>query len=405
MIQGNKLLKILLPIGLLLMQSFIATAQQTVVDSSVLDRLNELEKKVASTKPGEDHVMIVGLATMGFATYKTTNTLNGTSTVTKGNSFPDADHFELSPMFLWRHGNKFLVEFEPSFSNNGLSVNWANVSWFAAPGLIIRAGYFVLPLGTYAKREAAGWINKLATDPMGVADMTPTDYGVEVSGGQPLGNMKFNYDFALTNGNQLQADGTITSGNIVDNNNNKTFTGRLGLLPFSNSSLEVGVSGMFGKVGDQGSEQLNTMAKVYAFDLNFVKLYKPILVNIKAQYNIQDIDKVYYTNPSDSSLYTFNNHTTAYFVQGSIRPTGAEGFIKNIELAGRYTSFNTPTNSSFGSDQHTITVGLNYWFSWRTVFKVTYESYKGNSTASKLLGFYSGTTTTNTLFIHFAIQL
>jgi hypothetical protein len=402
---GKNFLKKISVSSLFLAQILIARAQQITVDSSILDRLNELEKKVSNARPGEDHVMIVGLATVGFASFKTTNTLNGVSTVTKGNSFPDADNFELSPMFLWRHGDKFLVEFEPSFNNNGLSVNWADVSWFATPGLIVRAGYFVLPFGTYAKREAAGWINKLATDPMGVADMTPTDYGLEVEGGLPLGNMKMNYDFALTNGNQLLPDGTLTSGNIVDNNNNKTFTGRLGLLPFSNSSLEVGVSGMFGKVGDQGSDIQNTMSRSYAFDLNYVKLFNPILANVKAQYNIQDIDKVDYTNPADSSTYSFTNHTTAYFVQGSLRPVGVHGFLKDIELAARYTSFNTPENSSFGSDQHTFTIGLNYWFSWRTVFKITYETFTGNSTASKPLGYYTGQTTTNTLFIHFAIQL
>ncbi|HVM89610.1 MAG TPA: hypothetical protein VMT76_15585 [Puia sp.] len=401
----NIILKLTFLFSFVAFQQGYVLAQQTVVDSSLLDRVAELEKQVAAKKSGEDHLMVVGLATIGFASYKTTNTLNGVSTVTKGNSFPDADNFEFSPMLLWRHGKKFLAEFEPSFNNNGLSVNWADVSWYATPGLIVRAGYLVVPFGTYSKRLAAGWIDKLATDPMGVADMAPTDYGIELEGGIPLGSMKMNYDVALTNGNQLQPDGTIASGNIVDNNNNKTVTARVGLLPFSNSSLEVGVSGMFGKVGNQGDNLQNRMARLYAFDLNYVKTFSPVLINIKAQYNIQDIDDADYINPADSSSYTFKNHTTTGFAQLSIRPVGASGLIKNFELAGRYTSFNTPANSLFGSNQHTITVGLNYWLSWRTVFKVTYEAYKGNSTASEALGAFTGTTNTNTLYIHFAIQL
>ena len=129
------------------MSQFSLKAQQTVVDSSLLDRVTELEKQSSYITPREDHFMVVGVATMGFASYKSTNTLNGVSTVTKANSFPDADNFEFSPMLLWRHGDKFLLEFEPSFNNNGLSVNWADVSYFAAPNLIIRAGYFVLPFG------------------------------------------------------------------------------------------------------------------------------------------------------------------------------------------------------------------------------------------------------------------
>ncbi len=382
-----------------------AAAQQTTVDSALLDRVTELEKQSAYKKSGEDHFMVVGVATLGFAAYKSTNNLSGVSSVSKGNSFPDADNYEFSPMLLWRHGDKFLMEFEPSFNNNGLSVNWADISYFAAPNLIIRAGYFVLPFGTYAKREAAGWIDKLATDPMGIADMTPTDYGVEVEGGLPMGNMKMNYDVALTNGNQLNADGTLTSGNIVDNNNNKTVTARLGFLPFSNSSLEIGVSGMFGKVGNQASPIQNTKGNLYAFDLNYVKNFSPILLNIKSQYNIQDIGNVNYISPVDSSNYTFNNHTTSFFAQCSIRPVGLQGFIKNVEIAGRYTTFNTPANSTFGANQHSFTVGLDYWINWRTVFKITYDAYTGNSTGTEALNSFTGSTKTNTFYLQFSIQL
>jgi hypothetical protein len=381
-------------------------AQQTVVDSSLLDRVTELEKQVSNSKPGEEHFLLAGVATVGFASAKSTNSLNGSSPASRMNSFPDADNFEFSPMFIWRHGDEFLLEFEPSFNNNGLSVNWADISWFAAPNLIIRAGYFVLPFGTYAKREAAGWINKLAPDPIGIADMTPTDYGIEVEGGLPIGNMKMNYDVALTNGNQLNADGTLTSGNIVDNNNNKTVTARLGLLPFSNSSLEIGVSGMFGTVGDQGTAAQNTKGNMYAFDLNYVKTFSPILVNIKSQYNFQDIGKADYLNPADSSkTYTFTNQTTAFFAQCSLRPVGANNLLKNIELAGRYTVYNTPSNSTFGMNQHSTTIGLAYWLSWRTVFKLSYDIYTGNSTASQNLDAFTGTTKTDVLYVQFSIQL
>ncbi|RWZ88910.1 MAG: hypothetical protein EO766_07150 [Hydrotalea sp. AMD] len=376
------------------------------LDSTVLDRLNALEQQANYQKPGNDHFMVAGLTTFGFAASKSTNTLDGVSSISKTNSLADADHYEFMPMFLWRHGKKFLLEFEPSFSNNGLGVNLADVSYFAAPNVIISAGYLVLPFGTYAKRLAAGWINKLATDPMGIAGMTPTDYGVEVEGGLPLGSMKLNYDVALSNGSQLLGNGTLTSGNIVDNNNNKTITARIGWLPFSNSSLEIGVSGMFGKVGDLGSPYQNATGNMYAFDLNYVKTFSPVLVNIKAQYDIQNISNENYLNPNDSTQsYSFNNHTTAGFVQCSIRPTEANNFLKNFEIAGRYTSYNLPGNSTFGADQHAVTVGLDYWLTWRTVVKATYETYTGNSTASKLLSAYNGTTNTNTFYLQFSIQL
>jgi len=378
-------------------------AQQMVVDSSLLDRINALEQRDSYRHESDDHFMVAGLATLGFASSKTTNTVGGTSTVNKSNSFPDADNFEVSPMLLWRHGKKFLVEFEPSFNADGLTVNWGDVSWFAAPGLIVRGGYLVLPYGTYSKREAAGWIDKLATDPMGIADMAPTDFGVEVEGGLPMGNMKMSYDVALSNGNQLLPDGTLSSGNFIDNNKNKTVTARFALLPFSNSSLELGVSGMFGKVGDEGSAWQSKSSQSYAFDLNYVHLFSPVLLNIKSQYNIQNIDKTDLINPADSTTYTFKNKTNGFFAQASLRPTGANSFIKDLEIAGRYTQFNTPSGSTFGADQHSLSVGLDYWFSWRAVFKITYEAYKGKSTAFGDNN--TGNTTTNSLFVHFAIQL
>lgn len=381
-------------------------AQTNNTDSALADRISALEQQANYNKPGEDHFMVAGLATFGFVSTKSTNTLNGVSEVSRKNSFPDADRYEFSPMLLWRHGTKFLMEFEPSFSNNGLGVNWANVSYFAAPNLIIRAGYFVLPFGTYSKRLAAGWINKLATDPMGVADMTPTDYGIEVEGGLPLGSMKMSYDFSLTNSNKLMSDGTLTSGSLGDNNNHKTITGRLSLLPFSNSSLEIGVSGMYGKLGDPGTAFQNATGKSYAFDLNYVHTFAPILVNCKAQYNIQNISDVNYVSPVDSTqTYTFRNHTTSAFAQCSIRPTGLDNFLHDFELAGRYSTYNTPANSTWGNDQHSFSVGLNYWLSWRTVFKLTYETYTGKSTSSKDLNAYTGTTDNRSLFLQFAILL
>ena len=380
-------------------------AQDKVVDSALLDRLADLEKKVSNTKPGNDHFMVAGLATFGFVSNTTTTTpFGGISQKTKTNSFPDVDHFEFSPLFLWRHGDKFLLEFEPSFDGVSVGVNWADVSYFVAPGLILRAGYLVTPFGTYSKRLAAGWIDKLPTDPTGVADYPPTtDFGFEAEGGMPLGSMKFNYDVSLTNGLQLLPDGELQSAGAVDNNGNKTVTARLGLLPFSNSSLEIGVSGMWGTVGDAGSVYQSAKSNSYAVDANYVKLFSPILVNFKGQYNYTFVNSQNYVNPTDSSLYTFDNKTTSAFAQISFRPTGADNdFIKNLELAFRYGKYTTPENSLWGQKSTIIDVSLDYWITWRTVFKIGYQSTDGTSTALEGNG---DKVKSQSLFLQFAIQL
>jgi hypothetical protein len=381
-------------------------AQQVVVDSALLDRISALEQQVADQKPGESHFMVVGLTTFGFVYNKTKFTPpGGPSQTTKTNSFPDADSYELSPMFLWRHGTKLLVEFEPSYTGGSLGVNWADVSYFAAPGLTIKVGYFVVPFGIYNKRLAAGWIDKVAPDPMGI-DQPGTDYGVEVSGGLPLGNMKWSYDVSLTNGLQLLPDGELQNVGIVDNNLNKMVSGRLGLLPFSNSSLEVGVSGLYGGVADAGSSYNNANASMYGADLSYVKSFNPFLLNVKGQISWLTVNRQNYINPVDNSSYTFNNKTTSAFAQFSIRPTGANNaFIKNLELAFRYVNYTTPSNSLWGQKYSEEDLGLDYWLTWRTVLKFTYAWSHSPSTAFVAAGGTPGLTDQNIVYLQFSIQL
>ena len=89
---------------------------------ALMDRVTELEKQMSEKKSGDDHFMVVGLATFGFVSNTTTTTSGGVSQKARTSSFPDADHFEFSPMLLWRHGSHFLLEFEPSFDGFSLLV-------------------------------------------------------------------------------------------------------------------------------------------------------------------------------------------------------------------------------------------------------------------------------------------
>ena len=382
-----------------------STPAPLTADSALLDRISALEQKVNYQKPGEDHFMVVGLVTFGFVANKTTNNFQGVKHVSKTNSISDPDHYEFSPMFLWRHGTKFLMEFEPSFAGDQLGVNWAAISYFAAPGVIIRGGYLVLPFGAYNKRLAAGWINKLASDPNGVTGAT--DYAVEVEGGLQAGTMKWNYDLAISNGMQLLSDGSFQNAGITDNNKNKTLTGRIGWLPFSNSSLELGVSGMTGKIGDAGSVTENIKANLYAADLNFIQNIKPFQINVKGQYSVTDVDHADYVNPIDSTSYTFNNHTTTWYIMAAARPMFAENkIIKKFELAARYGNYTTPANSLFGTKDNALALGLNYWMTWRTVIHFTYEAIKSTNTVSTGLGGATGADNrSNSFYLQFAIQL
>jgi hypothetical protein len=385
---------------------YFAEAQTVIVDSSILERISLLEQQMADHKPAESHFMVVGLTTFGFISSKTTVTPPGESgQVSKTTSLGDEGRFEFSPMLLWRHSTKWLMEFEPSFDGTSLGVNWADIHYFACPGLQIRAGYFVLPFGIYNKRLAAGWINKLAPDPQGL-DLPGTDFGVGISGGLPLGNMKWSYDLSLTNGLQLLSDGELQGAGITDNNNNKTVTGRIALLPFSNSSLEVGVSGLYGGVSDAGSDYHNANTTMYGADLTYVKTFHPFLVNIKSQFSNMLVNSQQYIKPTDSSAYTFDNKQTSFFAQVSIRPTGSgNNLLKNLELAYRHVNYKTPESSFWGTDYHEEDIGLNYWFTWRTVLKFTYARSKGTNISNVSTGANGTLTDMNNLYLQFSIQL
>jgi hypothetical protein len=387
--------------------SFRLSAQQNPakLDSVTEARIAALEKQAALHKPGQSHLLVVGLTTFGFASVKSTS--NDGSAPTKYSAF-GTDSYEFSPMFLWRQGKKVLLEFEPSFNNDGVGVNWAAISYFAKPNLIFRGGYFVVPFGMYTKKLAAGWINKVATDPIGLP--TAQDYGVGVSGGLPLGSMKWNYDLAITNGlviDPVANNGTLTNVNLGAAARNKTFVGRLGLLPFSNNSLEIGVSGMTGGVANGNVTYQDVKATLYAFDFNYVKNVSPVQINIKSQYNIVNVGDATYVNPVDQSSYTFNNSSTSGYGQFSIRPIESQKeFIKNLEFAFRYGQYNTPKNSAWGANTTQTDFGLNYWINWRTVLRVTYEILDSKATVNQAL-FTSPVPDVKTQAFHiqFSIQL
>ena len=365
----------------------------------------------------DSHFMVVGLATIGFLNTWSVNKVNTptgvvTTKLPTTNSFGDVAHYEFSPMFLWRHSDNILIEFEPSFSDGSLGVNWADISYFAYPGVILRAGYIVLPFGTYNKRLAAGWICKLPTDPVSITSSpVGSDWGIELEGGQQVGKMKISYDVALTNGFTLSAvDGSIANPdvNALDNNLGKTITGRFGWLPLLNSSVEIGASGLWGKAGDANTQYKNVSTAMGAFDFQWVYARKPVSINIKAEADFQYVTNASYTNPNPPSAtdttYTYRNFSMGYYGLFSIRPIVPDKFLRNLELAVRYSDYQAPKGSAFESHQRQISAGVCYWINWRTVFKIGYENLITTNPDNAELAITNLKNAQNILYAQFSVQ-
>ncbi len=326
-----------------------------------------------------------------------------------------------SPIFLFKHSDRLLFEAELEFElENGevvVGFEYADFNYVLNKYAIIRAGKFLLPFGTFVERLHPAWINRFSNMPLGFGHdgITPmAGIGIELRGAIPIGGAKINYSVYSTNGPTLK-DGSLDPSeagmlmfdNFEDNNNNKAIGGRIGILPFSNSSVELGFSAYSGKVGSEGDSLYeNVGATLYATDFSFVRQISPIkgTVDIKAQLNTSAVDQANYYDiePGDTipTAYTFDNRSQAWFAQLSYRPSMLNNnVLRNFEIIGRYSVFNAPEGAEWEQNATQITFGLNYWLSWRSLIKVSYQITDSQG------GHHSpgGQTTTRGVFVHWAL--
>ena len=358
---------------------------------SIQKQINVLNNEINTLKSEEKtHFMVRGFAQFGLDASSDNINFNMTS---------------FNPILLWRQGDRFLFEseLEMEYMNNqfGLNLGYANASFIITKGLVVKVGKILIPFGTFGEKFHPSWVNKLASAPLGVGHdgMLPmADIGVEIRGGLQLGKSKMSYSLYCVNGPEIkngteepEEAGMLSFENATDNNNNKAIGSRIGILPLSNSSLEIGISGYYAMPGSAKSpfeedslnkdlNYKNVTALISAVDLSYVKLISPIkgVIDIKGQYNISNVSSAVYFNPEDTSRYTFTNNCSSYYAQLAYRPAMAtNNVLKNFEIVGRYTVYNTPNGSLWFNNQSQIEVGLNYLFSWRTILKASYQITDG----------------------------
>ncbi|MEO6675318.1 MAG: hypothetical protein ABIN93_17970 [Ginsengibacter sp.] len=307
----------------------------------------------------------------------------------------------ISPILLWKPTKNILVETELEIgidgAETGVELGYADAAFFLNKYLTIRTGKFTSPFGIFQDRLHPGWINKLPTVPVGTGEdelgVGPTsEIGVDFRGGVPLGSAKMNYSVFLANGAQLITDpsesgkqGTLSYGNAAAISKKFTVGGRLGLLPFSNSSLELGVSYRNGNVGERNSDYAKVGAQMYALDLTYVKQLDFLkgLFDVKAQLNHVKVDNTNYidaADPTGNTTYTYNNKRSSFFTQAAYRPTMSQSkFLKKTELVFRYAGFTPPDGAKDLEKINQYTYGITYWCNWKTACKIAYQSQKNNN--------------------------
>lgn len=319
-----------------------------------------------------------------------------------------------APIFLFKHSDRLMFEAELEFGleNNELEIGleYADVMYVLNKYMTVRAGKFLLPFGTFMERLHPSWINRFSTRPLGFGHdgIAPASgIGVELRGAFDLGGPKLNYAVYSTNGPRLkdgsdepEEAGMLLFKNFEDNNTSKAFGGRLGLLPFADSSMELGFSAYSTSgVGNQDSEYENVGAFLYALDFSFVKQIAPLkgLIDIKAQYNNSNVDTATFIEThedGDVEEYSFDNKSNSFYTQLSYRPIMADSdFLKKLEFVGRYSNFNAPEGAEWEEQSTQLALGINYWMSWRSVIKMSYQTTEkegghGNVGITKIDSFY-----------------
>jgi hypothetical protein len=229
---------------------------------------------------------------------------------------------------------------------------------------------------------------------------------VELSGGIQAGKMKVNYDVTLSNGFNLGADGQVSNPGISGNTNiAKTVCGRFGWLPISNSSLEIGVSGLYSRAGLDTGANRNVSTIMGAADMQYIYAKNPVQITIKGQYNMSYVTNSTYVNPNDGTNYTFTNMSYGYYGMLALRPVVSNKILRNFEIAGRYSGYNTPTGAGWENHIRQIDIGLDYWISWRTVIKLCYENLLQSNPANGTLVPADSRALSHILQVQFSIQL
>ncbi|HED33969.1 MAG TPA: hypothetical protein ENJ08_07095 [Gammaproteobacteria bacterium] len=211
--------------------------------------LNTEVQQAAEWKNPNTLVHMAGYADVGFVSPENGNDSFGVGT--------------FSPIFHFQYRDIVMLESELEFSvtdsgETEVALEYLTIDWFVSDYAAIVVGKFMSPVGQFRQNLHPSWVNKMTSAPPGYGHdgAAPTsDMGLQVRGGFPVGGMRANYAVYVSNGPELNSEtadelefeleGVRAEGFGADRDGDKTFGGRLALLPMS--SLEIGLSFSSGK--------------------------------------------------------------------------------------------------------------------------------------------------------------
>ncbi len=356
-----------------------AEADQTADD--IQKDIRTLHQDVLSLRPGFNSVLIAGDASFGWSHLK---------------GSPSSFDAGFSPLILWELNDRLLFEGALDFalntdgsgnSSTSVDLTIADLTYLVNDYLTVGGGLFVTPFGVYHNHFDPSWINKFPDDPLafgGAANggIAPgSSLGVFAEGGAPVGGPgKITYAIYAINGPRLITDdpnaaGSLDFSNFADNNDGKSFGGRIGYLPVP--ELEIGYSIQDGQAASHGLRH-NVNALLQGVDVEYKRQIDPILgvLDLRAEYVFSHVDRATYGTGGTGGFgpLNFSNDRSGGYAQAAYRPTMVGNrYLKNVELALRYDWLFVPKSAPGGDFEQRWTFGVDYWVAPNAVFKIAYE--------------------------------
>lgn len=297
-----------------------------------------------------------------------------------------------APIFHYQFRDIVMMEAELEFTvgeDGGtlVGLEYMTIDWFMNDYAALVAGKFLTPIGQFRQNLHASWINKLVSPPPGFGHdgaAPVSDLGLQVRGGFPIGSMRANYAVYVSNGPEINAeaedvgsgifeyelDGVAAEGFGVDSDGEKTYGGRIGILPIA--SVEIGLSAAGG------------MATVTNIEADTSPPAGSVSGETPRDYTVYGADFVWFTG----NMSLRGEFVKTEVGEATTGVTASEGGtwqtwytqfayrLPNTKWEGvlRYADYDSPHASI---DQKQTAIGVNYLVTNNFIAKLTYESNDG----------------------------
>jgi hypothetical protein len=297
---------------------------------------------------------------------------------------------DFAPIFLYRASDNILFEVgvDITLQNNApdgagatttFDLSFAQLDYLYNDYVSVVAGLMVLPLGTYSER-AAGWLNKIPTDPLARDFLPGAGVGVQLRGAIPVGQSgaSFTYSAYGVNGpgsvdgsgnaDQLDLGGNVgvkSDGNNGNLHGNPSGGGRLGVfVPFKpHYDVELGISGQTGEWDNAGNRSWSGLVVDGA-------------VHISPYFEV----KGEYINTWVETDDMGTIHPQGGWVQAGYKLGGLNLDVpiplinlSSLELVGRYDTANDGLLQHQGTNTDRETAGFVYYLTNTLWFEGDYE--------------------------------